>query len=97
MPSTINGKLAIMELDLDWEPGLPISPGAFDQADQQQLLWGFPEILWGEAELERLPTIFLVGLAQTTIRESGNAQRNVMASENAQRNVMATGDAGVNS
>lgn len=47
--TTTNGKLAIMELDQDYEPGLPISPGAFGQDDKQQLLWGFPEILWVDA------------------------------------------------
>lgn len=47
--STDNGKLAIMELDQDYEPGLPLSPGALGQDDQQQLLWGFPEILWAAA------------------------------------------------
>lgn len=37
-------------MDLDWEPGLPLSPGSLDQADQQQLLWGYPDILWEFAE-----------------------------------------------
>lgn len=45
---TDNGKLAIMELDQDYEPGLPLSPGILGQDDQQQLLWGFPDILWPE-------------------------------------------------
>lgn len=53
--STDNGKLAIMELDQDYEPGLPLSPGTLGQDDQQQLLWGFPEILWGESEPETEP------------------------------------------
>jgi hypothetical protein len=44
--TTTNGKLAIMELEDYWEPGLPMAPGSLDQADKQQLLWGFPEILW---------------------------------------------------
>lgn len=54
--ATDNGKLAVMEWDLDWEPGLPLSPGTFGQDDLQQLLWGFPEILWGDltAEPDRL-------------------------------------------
>ena len=30
-----------------WEPGLPISPGTIDQADQQQFLSDYPGILWG--------------------------------------------------
>lgn len=46
--TTDNGKFAVMEWDQDYEPGLPLSPGAFGQDDQQQLLWGIPEILWGE-------------------------------------------------
>ncbi len=53
--STINGKLAVMELEDVWEPGLPLAPGALGQDDQQQFLWGFPEILWGEAEPEPEP------------------------------------------
>lgn len=44
--ATNNGKLAIMEMDTEWEPGLPLSPSTFGQDDQQQLLWGFPEVLW---------------------------------------------------
>jgi hypothetical protein len=47
--TTNNGKLAIMEFGDYWEPGLPMSPGALGTDDQQQLLWGFPEILWGAA------------------------------------------------
>lgn len=42
-------KLAVMELDDDWEPGLPLSPGTFDQSELQQLLWGYPGILWQTA------------------------------------------------
>lgn len=44
--TTDNGKLAVMELDLDWEPGLPLTPGALGTDDEQQLLWGFPEFEW---------------------------------------------------
>ena len=43
---TVNKKLAMMELGQIWEPGLPISPGALGQDDQQQLLLGYPGILW---------------------------------------------------
>ena len=45
---TTNEKLALMEWGQVWEPGLPISPGALGQDDKQQLLWGYPGILWGE-------------------------------------------------
>ena len=47
--TTTNQKLAVMEWGVIWEPGLPISPGALDQADQQQLLWDNPVALWGAA------------------------------------------------
>lgn len=41
-------KLALMEWCQVWEPGLPLSPGALGTDDQQQLLWGYPGIAWGE-------------------------------------------------
>lgn len=47
--TTNNEKLAIMEWCQVWEPGLPLSPGALGQDDKQQLLWGYPGVLWGEA------------------------------------------------
>lgn len=56
--TTTNGKLAIMELEQVYEPGLPISPGTLGQEDQQQLLWGFPEILWGAAAVPNNPGMF---------------------------------------
>jgi hypothetical protein len=44
---TNNEKLAVMELGDIWEPGLPMaSTDTIDQADQQQLLLGFPGVLW---------------------------------------------------
>ena len=43
---TVNKKLAAMEMEDYWEPALPISPGALGQDDQQQLLHGYPGILW---------------------------------------------------
>jgi hypothetical protein len=47
-PEAVNNlKLAFMEWCQVWEPGLPVSPGALGQDDQQQLLWGMPESLWG--------------------------------------------------
>jgi hypothetical protein len=49
---TDNGKLALLRLSQPWLPSLPFGdegdPDTLDQADKQQLLWGFPEILWGE-------------------------------------------------
>lgn len=46
---TANKKLALLEWDQDYEPGLPISPGALGQDDRQQLLWGYPGVLWTTA------------------------------------------------
>ena len=36
----------VMEWENYMEPALPISPGTFGQDDQQQLLWGYPGVLW---------------------------------------------------
>jgi len=46
---TTNKKLALLELEDYWEPALPVSPGALGQDDLQQLLWGYPGILWAGA------------------------------------------------
>lgn len=46
--TTENGQLAALNFGGQWGAPLPLSPGAIGQDDQQQLLWGFPEILWGE-------------------------------------------------
>lgn len=46
---TINEKLAIMEFGQVWEPGLPRSPGTLGADDRQQLLYGFPGVLWAAA------------------------------------------------
>jgi hypothetical protein len=43
---TDNEKLAVIELEDIWEPGLPLSPSTLGQDDQQQLLLGFPGVLW---------------------------------------------------
>lgn len=54
--TTNNEKLAVIEWDQSYEPGLPISPGALGQDDQQQLLWGFPGVLWQPVALTPLST-----------------------------------------
>ena len=46
---TTNKKLAVMEMEEYWEPGLPLLPGVFDQGELQQLLWGYPGITWDPA------------------------------------------------
>lgn len=48
MIDTNNKKLSMMEWCIMWEPGLPMSPGTLGQDDQQQLLWDYPGILWGQ-------------------------------------------------
>ena len=45
---TNNKKLGVMEWDNIWEPAIPLSPGTFGEDDKQQLLWGYPGILWSE-------------------------------------------------
>ena len=70
--TTTNGKLAIMELEDYWEPGLPLSPGAFGQDDKQQLLWGFPEVLW-ETEVFGSAFVRIVGPAFRLAGEGGLA------------------------
>lgn len=49
-------KLAIMEWDEVYEPGIPLSPGAapFSQGEKQNFLWGYPGILWA-ALTDRIP------------------------------------------
>jgi hypothetical protein len=64
--TTINQKLAVMEWEDYAEPALPLSPGALGQDDQQQLLWGYPGVLWAEpvvgtATASRLLTVLGVG------------------------------------
>ena len=39
-------KLSMMEFCATWEPGLPLSPGALGQDDQQHLIWGQSDVLW---------------------------------------------------
>ena len=46
--TTDNEKLALLEEGTVWEPGLPMSPGTLGDDDKQQLLWGYPGILWSE-------------------------------------------------
>lgn len=49
--TTDNEKLAVIELEDYQEPALvalPV-PAAFAQGDQQQLLWGYPGILWASS------------------------------------------------
>jgi len=43
---TINKKLALLEYEELYQPCLPISSDGLDQADNQQLLAGYPGILW---------------------------------------------------
>lgn len=52
--TTDNEKLAIMEFGQVFEPGLPLSPGTFDQGHQQQLIWGYPGILWEASALDNV-------------------------------------------
>ncbi len=43
---TNNKKLALMVLGRVWESSTPLSPSTLGADDQQQLLWGYPGVLW---------------------------------------------------
>jgi hypothetical protein len=43
---TINKKLALLSFGQVFQPNLPMSPSTLGQDDRQQLLWGYPGILW---------------------------------------------------
>lgn len=59
---TDNGKLAATRLSQrGWMPSLPFGdegdPDELSEADLQQLLWGFPEIEWGEPVVASVPRV----------------------------------------
>lgn len=43
----MNNQLALLSFCNVLAPNLPASPGTLGQDDQQQLLWGYPGVLWG--------------------------------------------------
>jgi len=45
--NTKNEKLAIIEYGDIFQPGIPQSTDGIGRNDKQQLLWGYPGILWG--------------------------------------------------
>ena len=47
----INDKFALISYQQPWNVPLPISADGLDQADKQQLIWGYPGILWTEVSL----------------------------------------------
>jgi hypothetical protein len=50
---TDDHKLAAMEWCSIWEPALPLAPHTpFSDPDKQQLLWGYPGVLWDGARPE---------------------------------------------
>jgi hypothetical protein len=61
---TDNKKLAVMEWEDYSEPGIPLgSTEPFTQAEKQQLLWGYPGILWQELEpRDFVPRLTLLGV-----------------------------------
>lgn len=59
---TVNEKLALLG------EHLPISADGLDQADNQQLLWGYPGILWTEQALVEVVNITIgISIAQPGI------------------------------
>ena len=46
---TNDKKLAVMQMGMPFAPAIVLNETSpFSQGDQQQLLWGYPGILWGE-------------------------------------------------
>ena len=43
---THNERLALIEYGDVFQPGIPVSSDGIGQDDKQQLLWGYPGILW---------------------------------------------------
>mgnify|MGYP003580497267 CR=1 FL=1 len=57
--TTDNEKLALMEMQIV-DPALPFAAGSplvLDQAENQQLLWGYPGILWESPTGTAVPVI----------------------------------------
>ena len=54
--TTDNDKLALIEYGDIFQPGIPISADGLDQADDQQLLWGYPGVLWTEPVVTKRST-----------------------------------------
>jgi len=72
---TTNEKLALIEYGDVFQPGLPISADGLDQADNQQLLWGYPGVLWVIAEE---PVIFELILQARSYIEMSLLSQNVI-------------------
>lgn len=45
-PVSDNNKLALIDMGDVWMEGLPVSSDGLGQGDKQQLLWGYPGVLW---------------------------------------------------
>ena len=46
---TNDKKLAVMQMGMPFAPAIALNETSpFSQGDKQQLLWGYPGILWGE-------------------------------------------------
>jgi hypothetical protein len=55
---TDNEKFALIDWGNVWMDGLPISSDGLDQADNQQLLWEYPGLLWTAFEAaSRITTV----------------------------------------
>jgi len=69
---TTNKKLALMEWDVVCEPGLPVSPGTLGQDDKQQLVWGYPGILWNDVLVSIIQSIRLRGIYNLSVELRGS-------------------------
>lgn len=62
---TNNEKLAVMEWDNQWEPGIPMVSTSFPtQAHKQQLLLGMPDPVWTPILGPPVGTLLLLGVGR---------------------------------
>lgn len=61
-------KMSVMDWGNVFDPGLPFSPGSIGQDDQQALLWGQSDELWGAQEVTLRPIdIIMIGEERRTL------------------------------
>ena len=78
---TDNEKLALIEYGDIFQPGIPISADGLDQADNQQLLWEYPGILWSALAATAASAIFETDNASPPSTETAKAKKDLGAGE----------------
>jgi hypothetical protein len=81
---TLNKKLSLFSYQQVYIAAIPKSTDGLDQADNQQLLWGYPGILWEapstspfQAESVRgfsIQTVYVNGVSKQSITINGSSK-----------------------